>query len=64
MDPETVSDLGELGLIKRIVGRLRGPSDDEVWAGDDAAVLHQPAGEMLLTTDALIEGIDFDFAYS
>ncbi len=54
--------LGEFGLIARLarlcpttLPRLR------VGVGDDAAVVRQRAGtELLVTTDVLVEGIDFD----
>jgi thiamine-monophosphate kinase len=34
-----------------------------VWAGDDTAVLMPGAAALLLTTDLLVEGIDFDTTY-
>ncbi len=60
---ETVSDLGEEDLLKRIAARLPKPARGEVWSGDDAAVLHSPPDRLLLTTDVLVEGRDFDFSY-
>jgi len=59
----SVADVGEAGLLEIVKERFGNGSDHgEVWAGDDAAVL--ATGERsLLTTDVLVEGIDFDLAY-
>jgi thiamine-monophosphate kinase len=58
----TVADLGEFGVIARIeraAGRLAGRGV-ELGIGDDAAVLRPPPGERLLvSTDALVEGVHF-----
>jgi thiamine-monophosphate kinase len=35
-----------------------------VWAGDDTAVVNPESPAVLLTTDLLVEGVDFDTAYS
>jgi thiamine-monophosphate kinase len=59
----TVADVGELKLIEHLRARIGGPPDDEVWAGDDTAVLTPQTPALLLTTDLLVEGIDFDMAY-
>lgn len=55
-----ISEIGELGLIKRLAHLVGPPSDGEVWVGDDAAVLRAPGGTLLFTSDLLIEGIHFD----
>jgi thiamine-monophosphate kinase len=53
------SDLGEFGLIRRLT-RLVGPRDDvEVGIGDDCAVVRVRDRRLLLTTDALVEGVHF-----
>jgi thiamine-monophosphate kinase len=59
-------DLGEFGLIERIekaagrLGRVRGV---RLGIGDDAAVLRPRRGEdVVLTTDAHVEGVHFRFA--
>lgn len=63
-DSRTVADLGELALIERIVGRLGGrPPPAEIWSGDDAAVL-ETTGRVLLTTDLMVEHVDFDLGYA
>ena len=59
----SVSDLGERGLIELISRRVGAPSEGEVWGGDDAAVVDFPAGRLVVTTDVLVEAVDFDFAY-
>jgi thiamine-monophosphate kinase len=62
---ETVRDVGEFGLIDRLVAALppeaRASGGDVITAaGDDAAVLRVPPGEVqVVTTDAMIEGIHF-----
>lgn len=62
----TVRDLGERALIDRIRQRA-GPPPPEVLLGigDDAAVLEptRNAAEVI-TTDALVEGVHFDRAFS
>jgi thiamine-monophosphate kinase len=63
-DVDTVSDLGERGLIERIHARIGAPPPDEVWGGDDAAVVTHETASTLLTIDSLVDGVDFDLAYS
>src|SRR3990170_4804076 len=60
----TVSELGERALIERIAARIGGSAEDETWDGDDAAVIVPPSKRVLFTTDVMVEGIDFDLAYS
>ena len=40
--------------------RLPPAPPDEVWIGDDAAVLRPPEGALLLAADALVEGVHWD----
>ena len=63
-ESNTVGDLGEFGLIDRFRSRIGTPDKGEVWSGDDAAIVSPPAGEILFTTDVLVEGIDFDLGYA
>ena len=61
----TVAEIGEHELIERITRRLEMPSWVEVGPGDDAAVVKPPRGlREVLTTDALVEGVHFDFAFT
>ncbi len=51
---------GELAAIDRLRRRLPGPPADEVWIGDDAAVLSWPWRQLLLTTDLAVAGVHAD----
>lgn len=60
-----IAELGEFGLIDRLTGGFtpHHPTT-RCGVGDDAAVVAPPAGEeLLITTDTLFEGIDFDLTY-
>lgn len=65
MREQNVRDIGEFGLIERLIAALppevRASEDGvRVAAGDDAAVLRTESGELqIVTTDALVEGIHF-----
>lgn len=59
-----MSDVGELELIRRIRERLSDPPPGETWSGDDTAVLPPFDRQVLLTTDLMMESIDFDVSYS
>jgi thiamine-monophosphate kinase len=59
-----VSDVGELELIRRIRARLSDPPPGETWSGDDTAVLPPFDRQVLLTTDLMMEEIDFDVSHS
>jgi thiamine-monophosphate kinase len=62
----TVAGLGEHALLARILARLPRPSDSVlVGPGDDAAVLAPGRNERLVvTTDAVVEGVHFSRTYS
>jgi thiamine-monophosphate kinase len=64
--PSTVGDLGERRLIERIKGRFSAPPNIlPIGIGDDAAVAVPVRGALqVLTTDAVVEGVHFDLAYS
>ncbi|HEY0592056.1 MAG TPA: thiamine-phosphate kinase [Thermoanaerobaculia bacterium] len=49
---------GEETLIAQLVDAFGGTGQAEVGIGDDAAVL-RPAGRTVVTTDLLVEGVDF-----
>ena len=57
---EKISDLGEDGLIARLRARLpsRGPGV-RLGLGDDAAVIEVPSGRLVVTVDAMVEGVHF-----
>lgn len=57
-----LNQLGEFGLLRRIRGRLPArPKAVRIGIGDDAAVLRSSsARDLIVTTDLLVEGIDFD----
>lgn len=59
-----IASLGEFGLIDRLTKGLgRRNASTLTVAGDDAAVIDLGDRVMLLTTDMLTEGIDFDLSY-
>ncbi|MDQ3940538.1 MAG: thiamine-phosphate kinase [Actinomycetota bacterium] len=61
MNPQqrSVSELGEIALIRRITERIGRSPDGETWSGDDCAVLDVDDRRLLVTTDLLVEGVDF-----
>ena len=62
----TVAEVGEHALLARILARLPRPSPSVlVGPGDDAAVLAPVRNERLVvTTDAVVEGVHFSRAFS
>lgn len=59
-----IASLGEFGLVDRLTKRLEQRNATTLRAaGDDAAVIDLGNEVLLLTTDMLIEGIDFDLSY-
>lgn len=59
-----IATLGEFGLIDRLTSRLKQRNATTLkGAGDDAAVIDLGNEVMLITTDMLTEGIDFDLSY-
>ena len=62
----TVADLGEHALLARLLARLPRPSAQVlVGPGDDAAVLAPVRNQRLVvTTDALVQGVHFSSAFS
>ena len=62
----TVAAVGERGLIARIRARLpEAPAWLHAGPGDDAAVAAPERGALeILTTDALVEGVHFDWRFS
>ncbi len=54
-----ITELGEFGLIERVVARLVHRPAPLVGPGDDAAVVAAPDGRVVATTDVLVEGRHF-----
>lgn len=59
----TVADLGEDGVVALLRDAFAAPRG-AVGIGDDAAVFDAPAHKAVLCTDTMVEGIDFDLAYT
>lgn len=59
--PQLVSQLGESGLIRRITERIGASPEGETWSGDDTAVVYSPGPKLLMTTDFMVEEVDFSF---
>ncbi|MBF0518110.1 MAG: thiamine-phosphate kinase, partial [Nitrospirae bacterium] len=58
------SGMDELSLVKHIRESFFKLDDGLVAGiGDDAAVLNPPHGHLVVTTDALMEGVHFDLTY-
>lgn len=61
---ESVESIGELGLIAAVTARFPQHSGVRVGPGDDAAVILTPDGQVVVTTDLLVEGQHFRLAWS
>jgi thiamine-monophosphate kinase len=63
-EPETLRDVGEIDMIRRLLERVSSADPSVVLGpGDDCALLAPSAEETVLTCDALVEGVHFDFDY-
>lgn len=61
-----IAELGEFGLIDRLVAEIKPANPTTVLgAGDDAAVIGKKGAKeyTLLSTDMMLEGVDFDLTY-
>ena len=58
-DGRAVSDIGEQGLLELLSSRLKPPPEGSVWSGDDAAVVDVFSDRVVLTTDTIVENVDF-----
>ncbi|HEY2331580.1 MAG TPA: thiamine-phosphate kinase [Acidimicrobiales bacterium] len=51
---------GELRLVRDLLARFGRGNGDEVWLGDDTAVVKPPSARLLLTIDPVVAGVHFD----
>ena len=59
-----IAQLGEFGLIERLSENINIHHKSTIKGiGDDCAVLNYNEGEVLVSTDILMEGIHFDLTY-
>lgn len=58
----TVGELGEAGVLARILAQLGDAAAATIGPGDDCAVLTS-AGDVVVTSDTMIEGPDFRLAW-
>ena len=59
MPDATAREIGEFGLVDRVVERLGTSPAVLLGPGDDAAVVAAPDGRVVATTDVLVEGVHF-----
>ena len=55
----SIAEIGEFGLIARVVARLGSGSGALLGPGDDGAVVAAPDGRVVASTDVLVEGRHF-----
>lgn len=60
-----LADLGEFGLIERIKNSTQIKNEStQLGIGDDGAIIENTQGQILVSTDMLLEGIHFDLSYA
>lgn len=59
----TVSEFAAIEVLRRGLTRTPKSAVVRVGIGDDAAVLGRPAGELVCSTDASLEGVHFDLTW-
>lgn len=60
----TVSELGEQGVLDRVLPILTSGTGVEIGPGDDAAVVRWPGDTLVTTMDLMVEGPDFRLDWS
>lgn len=55
----SIAEIGEFGLIARVVARLAGGPEALLGPGDDGALVAAPDGRVVASTDVLVEGRHF-----
>ena len=61
---DTLQTVSEIDALRRIFPLLPAADSALVGPGDDAAVLSAPDGRYVVTTDLMVHGPDFRFAWS
>jgi thiamine-monophosphate kinase len=60
-----INEVGEFGLISRLTADIKPANQSTVKGiGDDAAILCYGGATIAVTTDTLVEGINFDLTYT
>jgi thiamine-monophosphate kinase len=60
-----IGEIGEFGLIERLKKSARTSNTSTILGiGDDAAVIDNGDDYIIISTDALVEGVHFDLSYS
>ena len=59
---ETIGELGESGVLARVLAQLSDAAAAEVGPGDDCAIVRVD-GQLAITSDTMIEGPDFRLAW-
>jgi len=60
MPRPTLADVGEFGLLRRLLPTVPSGRGVRLGPGDDCAVIATSAGRLLFTVDALVQGIHFE----
>lgn len=65
MERTEISELGEFGLIDRLIKNFEFQNASSVLGvGDDAAIVDPLGKQIVVTTDLLLEGVHFDLTYT